>query len=195
MNFNKSEFYKSFGEPKQLPESNITEIVFSGRSNVGKSSLINKIVNKKSLARTSSVPGKTATINFYKLDNVYLADLPGYGYAKVSHSEKLRWSRLIEGYFASERNIGVVIQLIDYRHPPSSDDLMMIDFLIDNEFPFIIVLTKADKLKKSERAKRMEAFKSEIPCFDDITVIEFSAQSGEGADIIREIISDIADEV
>lgn len=195
MNFNKSEFYKSFGEPKQLPESNITEIVFSGRSNVGKSSLINKIVNKKSLARTSSVPGKTATINFYKLDNVYLADLPGYGYAKVSHSEKLRWSRLIEGYFASERNIGVVIQLIDYRHPPSSDDLMMIDFLIDNEFPFIIALTKADKLKKSERAKRMEAFKSEIPCFDDITVIEFSAQSGEGADIIREIISDIADEV
>ncbi|MBQ7131025.1 MAG: YihA family ribosome biogenesis GTP-binding protein [Oscillospiraceae bacterium] len=195
MNFNKSEFYKSFGEPKQLPESDVTEIVFSGRSNVGKSSLINKIVNKKSLARTSSVPGKTATINFYKLDNVYLADLPGYGYAKVSHSEKLRWSRLIEGYFASERNIGVVIQLIDYRHPPSSDDLMMIDFLIDNEFPFIIVLTKADKLKKSERAKRMEAFKSEIPCFDDITVIEFSAQSGEGADIIREIISDIADEV
>lgn len=194
MNFNKSEFYKSYGEPKQLPESTVTEIVFSGRSNVGKSSLINKIVNKKSLARTSSVPGKTATINFYLLDNIYLADLPGYGYARVSHSEKLRWSRLIEGYFAQERNIGIVIQLIDYRHPPSEDDLMMIDFLIDNEFPFIIVLAKADKLKKSERAKRLEAFKTEIPCFEDITVIEFSAQNGEGAEKLREIISDIADE-
>ncbi len=194
MNFNKSEFYKSYGEPKQLPESTVTEIVFSGRSNVGKSSLINKIVNKKSLARTSSVPGKTATINFYLLDNIYLADLPGYGYARVSHSEKLRWSRLIEGYFAQERNIGIVIQLIDYRHPPSEDDLMMIDFLIDNEFPFIIVLTKADKLKKSERAKRIEAFKTEIPCFEDITIVEFSAQNGEGADKLREIISDIAGE-
>lgn len=193
MNFNKSEFYCSYGEPKQLPESTKLEIVFSGRSNVGKSSLINKIVNKKSLARTSSVPGKTATINFYSLDNIYLADLPGYGYARVSQSEKVRWSRLIEGYFAQERNIGVVVQLIDFRHAPSADDLMMIDFLIDNEFPFIIVLTKADKLKKSERAARLEKFAQEIPCFEDITVVQFSAQTGEGAELMREILSEIAD--
>ncbi len=194
MNFNKSDFFCSYGEPKQLPESTKTEIVFSGRSNVGKSSLINKIVNKKSLARTSSMPGKTATINFYSLDNIYLADLPGYGYARVSQSEKVRWSRLIEGYFAQERNIGVVIQLIDFRHAPSADDLIMIDFLIDNEFPFIIVLTKADKLKKSERAERLKCFAEEIPYFDDITVIQFSAQTGEGAEQVREIISEIADE-
>lgn len=193
MNFNKSEFYKSYGQPKQLPESDSVEIVFSGRSNVGKSSMINKIVNKKALARTSSVPGKTATINFYRLDNAFLVDLPGYGYAKVSHSEKLRWAGLIDGYFALQRNIGIVIQLVDFRHPPSSDDIMMINFLIDNEFPFIIALTKSDKLKKSERAMRLSALKSEIPCFEDITVIEFSAQSGEGVDEIRQIISDIAD--
>ncbi len=193
MNFNKSEFYKSYGLSNQLPESDAVEIVFSGRSNVGKSSMINKIVNKKALARTSSVPGKTATVNFYRLDNAFLVDLPGYGYAKVSHSEKRRWSELIDGYFASQRNIGIVIQLVDFRHKPSDDDIMMINFLIDNELPFIIALTKADKLKPGELQRRRQKLKSEIPCFEDITVIEFSAQNGAGVDAIREIISDIAD--
>ena len=137
------------------------EIAFAGRSNVGKSTLINKLFNRKNLARVSSVPGKTATINFYKLENIFFADLPGYGYAKVSRSEKDRWSDLIEGYLNSDRDFYLIFLLIDMRHAPSADDLQMINYLIETERPFVIVLTKADKLKKTEREKRMEAFKTE----------------------------------
>ena len=123
------------------------EIAFAGRSNVGKSTLINKIFNRKNLARVSSVPGKTATINFYGLENVFFVDLPGYGYAKVAKSEKRRWSELIEGYLNSGRDLRLVFLLIDMRHAPSADDLHMINYLIDAELPFVIILTKADKLK------------------------------------------------
>ena len=192
MNFNKAEFYASYGEYKQLPPAEKTEFAFAGRSNVGKSSLINKIFNRKSLARVSSVPGKTATINFYKVDDCFMADLPGYGYAKIAKSDKLRWSTLIEGYLMSDRDIALVFQLIDMRHPPSADDLHMINFMIDNELPFVIILTKADKLSKNQRAERMEGFKKEIEYFDEITVVEFSAVTGEGVDEIRAIIEDVA---
>ena len=156
MNFNKAEFFTSYGLFKQIPKSDRAEIAFSGRSNVGKSSLINKILNRKALARVSSMPGKTVTINFYSVDGVHFADLPGYGYAKVSWSEKERWAGLVEGYLADDRNLALVFQLIDFRHPPTADDIMMINFLIDNGIPFVVVLTKADKLTKSERAKRRE---------------------------------------
>lgn len=192
MNFNKAEFYASYGEYKQLPPAEKTEFAFAGRSNVGKSSLINKIFNRKSLARVSSVPGKTATVNFYKIDDCYLVDLPGYGYAKIAKSDKLRWSELIEGYLMSGRDIALIFQLIDMRHPPSADDLHMINFMIDNELPFVIILTKADKLSKNERSARMEGFRQEIEYFDDMTVIEFSAVTGEGADKIREIIEEVS---
>ena len=193
MNFNKAEFYKAYGTYAQLPQSERTEIAFAGRSNVGKSSLINKVFNRKSLARVSSVPGKTATINFYTLENVYIVDLPGYGYAKVAKSDKERWSGLIEGYLTSqEREIGIVFQLIDMRHPPSQDDLHMINFLIDFEIPFAIVLTKSDKLSKREYAERMAAFAEEIPCFDRIEVVPFSALTAEGVDKIREIIEEVS---
>ncbi len=194
MNFNKAEFYTSFGLFKQIPKSERPEIAFSGRSNVGKSSLINKILNRKSLARVSSMPGKTVTINFYSVDGVYFADLPGYGYAKVSQSEKKRWAGLVEGYLADDRNLQLVFQLVDFRHPPTADDIMMINFLIDREIPFVVVLTKADKLTKRERAARREALMNEIPCADQIHMIEFSAMNGEGAEEIREIISDVAEE-
>lgn len=194
MNFNKAEFFASYGEYKQLPSSEKTEFAFAGRSNVGKSSLINKIFNRKSLARVSAVPGKTATVNFYKIDDCFLVDLPGYGYAKIAKSDKLRWSELIEGYLMSERDIALIFQLIDMRHPPSADDMHMINFMIDNELPFVIILTKADKLSKRERAERMEGFRQEIEYFDDITVIEFSAVTGEGADKIREIIEEVSAE-
>ncbi|MBQ7958554.1 MAG: YihA family ribosome biogenesis GTP-binding protein [Oscillospiraceae bacterium] len=192
MNFNKAEFFKSYGEFKQLPQSDRIEIAFAGRSNVGKSSLINKIFNRKSLARVSSVPGKTATINFYSLENIYIVDLPGYGYAKVAKSEKQRWAGLIDGYFNAERKLELTFLLIDMRHPPSKDDLMMLDFLIETEQPFVIVLTKSDKLSKKQQAERMEGFMKEIPYADEITFIPFSSQTGEGVEDVWGIIEEIS---
>lgn len=193
MNFHNVAFLASYGTSKQLPAcKDKIEIAFAGRSNVGKSSMINKIFNRKNLARVSAVPGKTTTINFFGLENVIFADLPGYGFAKVSKSEKLRWSDLIEGYFHQDRNLALVMQLIDMRHAPTSDDLMMIDFLIESEIPFIIVLTKKDKLKKSQQQKRLEELKTEIPYGDQITMIPFSSLNGEGADDIKAIIEDLA---
>ena len=186
INWNSAKFVTSFGRISQMPPSDRPEICFSGRSNVGKSSLINKLLNRKALARVSSVPGKTVTINFYELGDIYLADLPGYGYAKVSKSEKRGWSDLIGGYLADgRRQLALVVQLVDMRHAPSKDDIQMINYLIDSELPFIIVLTKADKLKKTEREARMKAFAHEIPCFEDITVVPFSAVTGEGAEELR----------
>ncbi|MBQ9374878.1 MAG: YihA family ribosome biogenesis GTP-binding protein [Ruminococcus sp.] len=194
MNFNKAEFYTSFGKLSQMPPSDRIEIAFSGRSNVGKSSLINKIFNRKALAKVSSVPGKTVTINFFTLENIYIVDLPGYGYAKVSKSEKKGWSDLIGGYLSNpERDIELVFQLVDMRHAPTKDDITMINFLIDNEMPFVIVFTKADKLKKTAREQRLKAFAEEIPCFEDITAIPFSAVTGEGIDEIRSIIEEIGE--
>lgn len=192
MNYNNAEFTASYGTFKQIPACTKREIVFSGRSNVGKSTLINKIFNRKNLARVSSVPGKTTTINFFTLENIDFADLPGYGYAKRSKVEMERWAGLIEGYLHSDRDIRLVIQLIDMRHAPSKDDIHMINFLIDNELPFIIVLTKADKLKKMARLERMEAFKTEIPYYDEITIIPFSSETREGVEDIRNIIEEIS---
>ncbi len=194
MNFHNIEFETSYATSNALPESNHLEIAFAGRSNVGKSSMINKIFNRKNLARVSSMPGKTATINFFKLENIRIVDLPGYGYAKVSKSEKLRWAELMEGYFNSERDIALVLQLVDFRHPPTKDDVAMIEYLIEMEFPFIIILTKADKLSSKQRRERLESFKTEIPCFEHITVIEFSSETGEGVDKIKEIITSISEE-
>ena len=194
LNYNKAEFTAAYGKFSQIPSSDRIEIAFAGHSNVGKSTLINKLFNRKNLARVSSVPGKTATINFYGLDNLYFVDLPGYGYAKVAKSEKERWAGLIEGYLSSDRDIRLVFMLIDMRHAPTNDDIHMINFLIDVEMPFVLVLTKADKLKKTEREKRMEAFKSEIPCFEDIHSVPFSSQTFEGVGELRQIVEDIADD-
>lgn len=194
MNFNKAEFLTSYGKFSQIPKSDRPEIAFAGRSNVGKSSLINKIFNRKSLARVSATPGKTVTINFYSLENIHIVDLPGYGYAKVAKTEKQRWAGLIEGYLQADRELDLVFQLVDFRHPPTKDDILMINFLIDSEIPFVVVLTKADKLKKTQREERLEALKSELPCGDRITVIPFSAETGEGVEEIRKIIEEVAEE-
>lgn len=191
LNYNKAEYVASYGKYSQIPPSERIEIAFAGHSNVGKSTLINKLFNRKNLARVSSVPGKTATINFYGLENIYFVDLPGYGYAKVAKSEKERWSGLIDGYLSSERDIRLVFMLVDMRHEPTKDDLKMIDYLIDTEMPFVLVLTKADKLKKMERQKRMEAFRTEIPCFDDMHVIPFSSMTFEGVEELRGIVEEI----
>ena len=193
LNYNKAEFFASYGKFSQIPPSENIEIAFAGHSNVGKSTLINKLFNRKNLARVSSVPGKTATINFYSLENIDFVDLPGYGYAKVSKSEKERWSGLIEGYLIGDRDIRLVFMLVDIRHAPTKDDVQMINYLIDTEMPFVIVLTKADKLNKSEREKRMKAFENEIPCFSDIHSVPFSSMTFEGVEELRNIVEDVTE--
>ncbi|MBQ8014927.1 MAG: YihA family ribosome biogenesis GTP-binding protein [Clostridia bacterium] len=188
MRFDKTEFTAAYGTSKQLPPSREAEIVFSGRSNVGKSSLINKIFNRKNLARVSSVPGKTITVNFFKGDGVYFVDLPGYGYAKREQGEKKRWADLMEGYFHSGRNIALVIQLIDMRHAPSADDMVMLNFLRETGTPFVIALTKCDKLNKTETEKRREALATELADYSDIKRIEFSAVKGMGVEEMKAAI-------
>ncbi len=187
-------FETSAGVSGQLMASTLPEIAFSGRSNVGKSSLINKLLNRKSLARTSATPGKTATINFYKLDTMRLVDLPGYGYAKLSNAEKQRFSRTIEHYFDDDRDLRLVLQLIDMRHPPTANDLQMLDYLVQCEIPFVIVLTKADKLNKTEREKRLSALTEELADFDGVQCIPFSAVNGEGVETLRAILDEVASE-
>lgn len=194
MNLHSAAFEMAAGISSQLPVATLPEVAFSGRSNVGKSSLINRLVNRKALARTSATPGKTATINFYRLDSMRMVDLPGYGYAKVSDSERRRWSELIEGYFDDDRDLRLVLQLWDIRHDPSKDDYQMLEYMVEREIPFIIVLTKSDKLNKSERAKRLAAFDEILADLEGVTVISFSAVNGEGADQIREIIDQVTTE-
>ena len=188
MNYNKAEFESSFGTSSQLPDSTVCEIAFAGRSNVGKSSLINKLLNRKNLARISSVPGKTVTINFYKVDNIRLVDLPGYGYAKVSAGEKKRWSELMENYFTSGRNIKLVIQLVDMRHPVTKDDIMMMDFMTSNNIEFVVVATKSDKLNKGEYKARDESLKKELSGYENVEIIPFSSMNGQGVETLRQII-------
>jgi GTP-binding protein len=193
MKFESAYFELAAGTSQQLPASDMPEIVFAGHSNVGKSSLINKILNRKSLARVSSQPGKTATINFYNLDGARLVDLPGYGFARVSTSEKKRWAELIEGYFNQERDLRLVVMLIDCRHPASKDDLMMLNYLIDGQFPMKIVLTKVDKLKPTERKKRFDSIPDELDV-DIEYMLPFSAVTGEGAQELKDIIIECVDE-
>lgn len=191
MNVHSAAFEMAAGTSSQLPASGLPEVAFSGRSNVGKSSLINRLVNRKALARTSATPGKTATINFYRLDTMRMVDLPGYGYAKVSDNERRRWSELIEGYFDDDRDLRLVLQLWDVRHDPSKDDYQMLEYMVERGIPFIVVLTKSDKLNKTERAKRLAAFDAILSDLEGITVIPFSAVNGEGADQIREILDQV----
>lgn len=193
MNYNKIEYEKSFGTSSQLPAADKPEIAFSGRSNVGKSSLINKLFNRKNLARVSSVPGKTTTVNFFRSDDVRFVDLPGYGFAKRSEAEKVRWADLMEGYFNTSRPISLVVQLIDMRHQATADDRDMLGFLESTGYRYIIVLTKCDKLNKTERRERSEKVKDELSAYSPIEIIEFSAQTGEGVDRLKEIIEKTAE--
>lgn len=188
MNYNKAEFERAFGISGQLPPSEVPEIAFAGRSNVGKSSLLNKLFNRKSLARVSSVPGKTITINFYDVDGYKFVDLPGYGYAKLSKSERDRFGELMEGYFQSGRNIKLVVQLVDMRHKPSQDDFGMIDFMQQMDIPFIVVCTKVDKLKVKEFKRREKEIKEELSMVDENLIIPFSSQSGLGLDTVKMLI-------
>lgn len=188
LNFNNVKFETSFGVSSQLPVSDLPEIAFAGRSNVGKSSMINRIFNRKSLARVSGMPGKTVTINFFALEGVRFADLPGYGYAKVSKSEKTRWAKLMESYFTTGRNLRLIFLLLDIRHPPSKDDLTMLNFLRESGYDFHLVLTKADKLSKTQLANRLEELPFEIPEGKGLRLIPFSAKTGRGVEELHRII-------
>lgn len=190
MNFHLAKYDASYGTAAQLPESKRAEVSFAGRSNVGKSSLLNKLMYRKGLAKVSSKPGKTATINFYDVDGVDLVDLPGYGYAQVSRSEKDRWADLIEGYFNDEREFALVVALIDIRHDPSALDHNMVEFLGEAGLPFAIALTKADKLSKQKAASQRKQIckKLGIDNKSGVPVILTSASSGTGIEDLRDLI-------
>ena len=185
MNYNRSEFQASYGISSQLPAADRPEFAFSGRSNVGKSSLINKLCNRKNLARVSATPGKTATINFYRVDTSYFVDLPGYGFAKVSNAERARWDELINGYFEVGRPMKLLVQLLDCRHDPSADDRQMLEYLRYHRIPFVVVLTKADKLKKSEVAACLARFEEICAEYGCRRVFLTSAEKGTGVEEVR----------
>lgn len=190
MNFNNVTFERSFGISKQLPPSTLPEIAFAGRSNVGKSSLLNKLFNRKKLAKVSQTPGKTATINFFLAGDARFVDLPGYGYAKVSKAEKGRWAELIEGYFNQDRNFALVVSLIDIRHPASELDENMIRFLIDADLPFAVVLTKSDKLSKSQQSKQKAALAEQLQLPAGVPMLSCSSAKGDGIGDVRALISE-----
>ena len=182
----------SAGFAKQFPTDPMKQVAFSGRSNVGKSSLINTILSRKSLARVSSMPGKTITINFYDVDKkLFLVDLPGYGYAKRQFENKQVWSSLTDGYFTQNKNIdllSLVVQLVDCKVGITYDDAMMIDFLNQMEIPYIIVATKVDKLNKTDRMKQLEIIANDEVLAEGTTIIPFSSHTGEGKmELLKEI--------
>ena len=184
----KAEFFAAYGTNKQLPASVKPEVVFSGRSNVGKSSLINKLCNRKTLARVSGEPGKTGTINFYTVNDFYIVDLPGYGFAKVSDKERQRWDKLINSYFETGRGINLVVQLIDSRREPSNDDYIMLDYLTHHGIPFVIALTKGDKLNKTQQNAAVEQFKEFCRDYSWSDIILTSTLKNIGIDTLNSTI-------
>ncbi len=188
VSFSKAEFAAAYGTASQLPASGMPEFVFAGRSNVGKSSLINKLCNRKKLAKVSSSPGKTATINFYNVGDAYLVDLPGYGYAKTSQGERRRWDSLINGYFSQKRNIVILLQLLDCRHNPSQDDMRMLNYLQHYRIPFITVLTKFDKIKTSKWNDTAESFKALVRNYGSNKMVATSAEKGLGIEELKQYI-------
>lgn len=185
MNFLKGEFFKCCGLGCSFPETNLPEVVLVGKSNVGKSSIINRIFNLKHIAKTSSTPGKTATINFYKAGNGFLVDLPGYGYAKIAKTEKQKWANLTHSYYFSKRNICLNIIIIDSRRGVSDFDRQMINFLNELGLKFIIVLNKIDKLNKAELNK---VFEMAVLEFANFKIIKFSVKTIEGLEELKETI-------
>ena len=190
MNFHLVKFEMSCGLANQLPQSTLPEVVFAGRSNVGKSSLINKIFNKKQLARVSATPGKTATINFFRLDNVRFVDLPGYGYAKVSKQERARWGKLIEQWFADTSLMTLGVLIVDLRHKPTADDCVMAQWFKNAGCPFVVVANKHDKIKKSEWAPNLARIRETLELDEDTPVISFSAEKGLGKEELLQVIFD-----
>jgi len=179
-----AEFVISAVGPKQYPEDNLPQIALAGRSNVGKSSLINKFINRKNLARTSSKPGKTQTLNFYRINNdqFYFVDLPGYGFAQVSQSVKAQWGQFIDTYLNRCSQVRGVIQIVDIRHAPSKDDVSMYEWLLSKNLPTLLVVTKADKISKGQWLKQLKLIKTTLKTVPNQEIIVFSAENGQGLD-------------
>ena len=192
MNFNNVEFLISAAAPKDFPQNRIPEIAFAGKSNVGKSSVINRILNRKNFARVGDKPGKTIHVNYFTVDKTcYFVDLPGYGYAQVSQSEKARWGKLMEDYFAAGR-ITLGILIVDYRHPPTKNDITMAQWFIGSGCPFVVVANKMDKLKKSELEPNLKVIREDLELPEGTPVIPFSAEKGNGKDeLVRMILNAI----
>ena len=189
LKYETARYEASYGTIAQLPKPTTPEVSFVGRSNVGKSSLLNRLLGRKQLARVSSVPGKTANINFFDVDGVKFVDLPGYGYAKVSHTEKQRWADLIGGYFEQERSFNLVISLVDIRHEAQKLDLRMVDFLTEAELPFVVALTKADKITRNKQNQAAAALRSSFGLVQEQIIIT-SSETGLGIDELRRRIED-----
>lgn len=196
MEFSRCEFLRSFGLGSQLISGTQKEIVFAGRSNVGKSTLLNKLCNNNKLARVSSTPGKTTTINFFTLsDEYYLVDLPGYGFAKRSDEERARWADLMEAYFSSGRNISLVALLLDARRVPNADDEQMIRFMTDYSIPFVVIATKIDKLNVSERKKNLAVIRQFTARFGCREVFSYSSLDQNSIVELRERIASIVNDL
>lgn len=192
MNINNARFEKGAVKPNQYPDNDIPEITFVGRSNVGKSSLINGLLNRKSLARVAAKPGKTREINFYNIDDtVYFVDLPGYGYAKVSKDVKYSWGESIETYLNRSKKLKLVIMVVDIRHSPTEDDKMMARWLVNSTLPYIVVATKKDKISRSKLKERLSDISTSLELDNDTLLIPFSAETKEGRDEIMNYITSV----
>ena len=191
ININKAEFIKSAAAPSQFIRSSIPSVVFAGKSNVGKSSVINRLLNRKNFARVGSEPGKTIHVNYFLIDGrVHFVDLPGYGYAKVSQSERDRWGRLMEDFFAAQGLIDLGVMIVDARHKPTADDVTMAEYFKNSGCRFLIVANKLDKLKKSEIEPNMKLIRDTLTLPEDILLIPFSAEKGDGCQaLMSEIVS------
>lgn len=189
MNFNNVEFLLSAASAKDFPSNRLPEIAFAGKSNVGKSSVINRILQRKNFARVGEKPGKTIHVNYFTIDKTcYFVDLPGYGYAKVSQKEKERWGRLMESYFAAQR-IDLGVMIVDARHAPTQNDIIMANWFIESGCPFVVVANKLDKLKKSELIPNIERIRSDLELPEACPVIPFSAEKGTGReDLVHHIL-------
>lgn len=188
MNFNNVEFLISAAAPKDFPKNRLPEIAFAGKSNVGKSSVINRILNRKNFARVGEKPGKTIHVNYFTVDKTcYFVDLPGYGYAKVSQAEKDRWGKLMEDYFAAER-IDLGVMIVDARHAPTNNDITMAQWFLQSGCPFVVVANKLDKVKKSQIDSNLEVIRNDLELPEECPVIPFSAEKGTGKDDLVKLI-------
>ena len=193
MNLHNVEFLISAANPKDFPDNRLPEIAFAGKSNVGKSSVINRILQRKNFARVGEKPGKTIHVNYFTVDKTcYFVDLPGYGYAKVSQKEKDRWGKLMEDYFAAQR-IDLGILIVDARHPPTNNDITMANWFLDSGCPFVVVANKLDKLKKSEIGPNLQTIREDLGLPEECPVIPFSAEKGTGRDELLKMILNTAE--
>lgn len=196
LNVHKAEFVRSVADPKNFPRDPLPQIAFAGRSNVGKSSVINRLLNRKNFARVGAAPGKTTHINYFRIDEkLYLVDLPGYGYAKVSKAEKDRWAKLIQSWFDDPELMTLGILIVDARHKPTENDITMAEYFQNSQKPWAVVANKLDKLKKSEIEPNMALIRDTLKLSEDVKVIPFSAEKGTGRETLLGLLEDVSKHV